>query len=68
MVVNIYLIFLRKSGAGDGIRTHDPNLDKGEVYAASLGIWLSTNRKNRWLRGHDLNVRPSGYEPDLEQC
>jgi hypothetical protein len=26
------LIFLRKSGAGDGIRTHDPNLGKVVLY------------------------------------
>ena len=28
----IRLIFLRKSGAGDGIRTHDPNLGKVVLY------------------------------------
>ena len=27
-----YLIYLKKSGAGDGIRTHDPNLGKVVLY------------------------------------
>ena len=43
--------FLRKFGAGEGLRTLDPNLGKGATYAASLGIVISVNRKNQWLRG-----------------
>jgi hypothetical protein len=27
------------------------------TYAAKRGIWLSANRKNRWLRAPDLNLR-----------
>jgi len=50
-------------GAGEGNRTLDPNLGKddgrrGRVhqgYAASFGMILSANRKNRWLRAPATN-------------
>ncbi|CRH27925.1 hypothetical protein BN1184_AD_02400 [Pantoea ananatis] len=27
-------------------------------------VYLKKNSKGKWLRGPDLNRRPSGYEPD----
>ncbi len=53
-----YLIFLKKTRAGEGIRTLDPNLRKGWLYDSTSfqrGRRLCDNRKYRWLQALDLN-------------
>jgi hypothetical protein len=42
--------------------THSPERTKAAPIGAALQA--TETRSAKWLRGQDLNLRPSGYEPD----
>jgi hypothetical protein len=35
-----------------------------DISASDCYIWITSELCLNWLRGQDLNLRPSGYEPD----
>ena len=65
-VIQLFDLHLGKSNAQSRNRTSDTRIFSPLLYRLSyLGIRL----KSLELRGQDLNLRPSGYEPDeLPDC
>ena len=59
--IHCLTIWLPEHGANDQIRTGDPLLGRQTLWPTEL--------RSHWLRGSDLNRRPSGHEPaKLPDC